>query len=285
MKIVRDFLSVFNISTFERRAAIALLFILSLFALKKTYRYYVVHPAQEVDSAKLAAFFEMVRLNNSELSSAATSAIRPFDPNTDSYDSLIAKGVPSQLASNMIAYREKVTTFKAKSDLKKLYKMTDSDFDMLQDYIIINQHIPSKPKTEEKILSRIEINNASLRDFSSLKGIGPVLSKRIIAYRNLLGGFANIAQLAEVYGISDSLYATFSYQLSCDKDLITKININQADFRSLLRHPYIDKAKVKTLLNYREEVKEISNLNELYLLEGFDTVYVQRIIPYLQLRE
>ena len=278
-------MSVFNISTYERRAAIALLFILSLFALKKTYKYWLLHPAEPVDSVKLAAFYDMLKLSDSLSEESQAQDIRAFNPNTDTYDSLIAKGVPPQIASNMISYREKVSQFRELADLKKLYKMTDRDFYRLKDYAIIEQTVGIKPKTKERVISILEINKASREDFDKLKGIGPVLSKRIIAYRDLLGGFSHITQISEVYGISDSLYTSFSNQLSCKQVIINKLNINQADFKTLIRHPYIDKAKVKTLLNYRAKVKEISNLNELYHLEGFDTVYVQRILPYLQLSE
>ena len=48
---------------------------------------------------------------------------------------------------------------------------------------------------------RIDINTASEEMLQLIPGIGPVLSKRIVEYRNANGPFQDIWQLSKVYGI------------------------------------------------------------------------------------
>src|SRR3569833_3197280 len=53
----------------------------------------------------------------------------------------------------------------------------------------------------------IELNSADSAKLTELKGIGPSFARRIINYRNRLGGFINKEQLKEVYGMDDDRYA------------------------------------------------------------------------------
>lgn len=48
----------------------------------------------------------------------------------------------------------------------------------------------------------VEINTADSAMFEHLRGIGPTLAKRIVAYRSALGGFVSVNQIAEVWGLS-----------------------------------------------------------------------------------
>lgn len=52
--------------------------------------------------------------------------------------------------------------------------------------------IPSQP---------IDVNRANLEELKRLPGIGDVLARRIIAYRDSVGGFRTVGQLEQVRGI------------------------------------------------------------------------------------
>lgn len=52
---------------------------------------------------------------------------------------------------------------------------------------------------------RLDINTATVEEFSELKGIGEKLAKRIIAYREEHGAFMAIEELTLVSGIGESL--------------------------------------------------------------------------------
>src|SRR3569833_498755 len=53
----------------------------------------------------------------------------------------------------------------------------------------------------------IELNSADSAKLTELKGIGSSFARRIVNYRNRLGGFISKEQLKEVYGMDDDRYA------------------------------------------------------------------------------
>ncbi len=109
----------------------------------------------------------------------------------------------------------------------------------------------------------IELNTCDSASLEALPGIGPVLSARIIKYRNLLGGFAGADQLKEVYGLTGETFDLIRGRVSADPDLIRKININGADYRQLIRMPYFEKGEVTAILKYREVRGRIESLEVL----------------------
>ena len=64
------------------------------------------------------------------------------------------------------------------------------------------------------MLSRINLNTASADELVQLKGIGPNLAKQIIDYRNNVGRFRTVAELAAVAGITDRVVRTVENDVS-----------------------------------------------------------------------
>ena len=110
---------------------------------------------------------------------------------------------------------------------------------------------------------KIDLNSCDSASLEALPGIGPVLSARIIRYRNLLGGFASVSQLSEVYGLPEETFNMISGRLTADSSAIKRININTADYKQLIRLPYFDKYEVAAILKYRELKGRIGDLNEM----------------------
>ena len=55
-------------------------------------------------------------------------------------------------------------------------------------------------------IEKISINNSSIVQLDTLPGIGSVLAKRIVSYRNSNGPFASLEEIREVSGIGDNLF-------------------------------------------------------------------------------
>ncbi len=129
----------------------------------------------------------------------------------------------------------------------------------------------------------IEINSASKDELMTVYGIGPVFSTRILKYRKLLGGYSNISQLKEVYGINDSIYRRIKEHFIIDTISIKKINLNTTDFKTILKHPYIEYRDARNILTFRDfRDDSIENVNEI---EKNNLMPVQRwkkIKPYLE---
>jgi competence protein ComEA len=149
-------------------------------------------------------------------------------------------------------------------------------------------HSPHKTKkavfssdSEELPLECIEINQAGAEEFRQLNGIGEVYSSRIIAFRDLLGGFCNIDQLTEVYGISDELFERIRKYLATPGGPIEKIDVNQASLRRLRAHPYLDFYQARDIVEYRNEKGIITDARVLTSLASFDREILERALPYL----
>jgi competence protein ComEA len=61
---------------------------------------------------------------------------------------------------------------------------------------------------------QLRLNQATSEELESLPGVGPKLAGRIIDWRTANGGFAQIADLLEVGGIGDKLYAAIKPMVS-----------------------------------------------------------------------
>ncbi len=70
-------------------------------------------------------------------------------------------------------------------------------------------------KTKSKAYSGIvHVNRATVTDFDSLDGIGPVIAKRIVKYRETNGPFVDIAHLQKVDGIGAKTFEKIKERLS-----------------------------------------------------------------------
>src|SRR3546814_5149181 len=97
--------------------------------------------------------------------------------------------------------------------------------------------------------STVEINTADSAAFIPLRGIGPVLSARIVKYRERLGGFHVVEQLLEVYGMDTNAFRNFRSCLRVDRSLVEMIDLNRAGYRELSRLPYWSSSQINVVLD------------------------------------
>jgi len=230
-----------------------------------------------------------------------TSELFYFDPNRATDLEWERLGMNERQIRNIRNYQASGGSFRRKEDLQKLYTISVTQYQRLEPYIrlVVNepsakQIIPEKQPVlyaEESetvtVTSRretnlqIELNTADSSLLTQLSGIGPVLASRTIRYRNLIGGFVDVAQLGEVYGINRDLVERLSSQLSADSSLIRKIHVNKATQREMLSHPYLDEQQVRSIMNYRRLQNHINSLDELVRNNILKREDAEKIRPYL----
>ena len=199
-----------------------------------------------------------------------------FDPNTATKDELERLGFKPLQAENILKYRSKGGRFKQPSDITKMHGI-DKDFaEKLMPYI----KIETQSQTAGNNML-VNINTATETDFQKLKGIGEAYSRRIVAYREKLGGFVAVEQLREVYGITEELYNSISANLIVGNEPIRTININTADFKTLVSHPYIDKKITNAILSYRDFAKTIKSTDELVKQKAISQSEYDKISKYI----
>lgn len=149
------------------------------------------------------------------------------------------------------------------------------------------RHYSYKKKTRPRMQFRqpkvIEINSADTTAFIQLPGIGSKLAMRIILFRKKLGGFYSVEQIAEVYGLKDSVYRKILPFLKCDAAAVKKLPINIAGRDELKQHPYIRWRIAEALVSYREQHGVFDSLNDLGKINIIDSVVLTKMIPYLSL--
>ena len=128
---------------------------------------------------------------------------------------------------------------------------------------------------------KLNLNSADTTELKSLPGIGSFFAKNIVDYRNKLGGFIEKEQLLEVYAFDTTRMSNIENLIVIDTIELRKVNINTDDFKTILRHPYIEYEDVKKIVNYRESKGMIKNWETYLKVVGRDDVD-ERLEWYLE---
>ena len=195
---------------------------------------------------------------------------QPFDPNSASLEEMTGFGIPNYVCKNMISYREKGGRFKTGTDLEKIYGMTPAIFSAISECVAIKKR---KPRT-------IAINQATAEDYASLPGIGPVLSARIVKFRQKLGGFYAVDQVAETYGLPPETFDQIKERLVLKRQHTT-ISVNAASAEILSRHPYISRKTAAVMEQFRAQHGQYTSLADIGRIRMIDADLLSKIAPYL----
>jgi DNA uptake protein ComE-like DNA-binding protein len=127
----------------------------------------------------------------------------------------------------------------------------------------------------------IELNGADSAKLTALHGIGPSFAKRIITYRNRLGGFYNKEQLREVFGLDSSTYSGLQAQVNADPSRIKKILVNKVTFDGLSHFPYLSYKQMNAIIQFREQHGDYESLADMKNIAILDDQTLNKIKPYI----
>lgn len=209
----------------------------------------------------------------------------PFDPNTADSNLLATIGFNRKQIAQIVNYRNAGGKFGVKNDFRKIYSVSDKDFKILENYILLPSEIilaAVDSLSENEIANfELEINTADSIDFIKLKGIGPVFAGRILSYRKKLGGFYDKSQLLEVYGLDTNRYFKIANHLIVDTSQVSRFDLNNASFNEFLKHPYFEYYLVKSIFNYKEAIGEFKSVEDLRQVNMVYDQLFEKINPYL----
>lgn len=215
-----------------------------------------------------------------------------FDPNSAAKKEFDSLGFPSYLGSRIINYRTKGGHFTKPADLLKIYGMDTPFYEKLLPFILIEsspgpvnqikRDPVSKNKKEEKAFS-FDINRADTSQLKLIKGIGTILAARIVKYRDALGGFYDMAQINEVFGLDSTVVMELLTKSFIDP-LFTprQLDINQATERDFSQHPYISSKLAKTIMAYRFQHGSFTDIDDLLKIDLIDQQKLDKLRPYLK---
>ena len=130
---------------------------------------------------------------------------------------------------------------------------------------------------------KFDINLADTSQLMILYGIGHVLSNRIIKYRELLGGYSNIDQLNDVYGLKGRSLELLKSVVFIDSLFIPeKIEMNFSDWEDMVKHPYINSQLANDILKLRSDKGYLKNIDQLLEIPYMNDSILGRIEPYVK---
>ena len=214
------------------------------------------------------------------LEQQAQANIKPFNPNLISQQEWLAMGCPRWLAERIMKFRSKGGTFRQPEDLHKIYGMPEDLFLRMAPFLVFSES-ENQAISTSKLFKYIELNRADSAMLSSIQALRPYMVSRILKYRNRLGGFFQISQLSEVYGMNEGNLKEISVVLTIDTTAVRKLNINTCDFKEIMKHPYGGYVTAKAICKFREKYGLIRAIGELRQSAVIPDSCFWKIAPYL----
>ena len=224
----------------------------------------------------------------------------PFNPNTITEEEWLQIGLTDRQVRNIMNYKAKGGKFYSKNDLGKLYTISEEEFTQLEPFIVLpevqrNKSYKSASKkkeeqkgeeskpAEKKPIPIVDINTVDSTTLVELPQIGGYMASRIIEFRTKLGGFVNLEQLRDVKGMDEARYATIQPYIKIGEAETRKIDVNRADFKTLVHHPYLSYEQVKRIFSQREKrgmIKNWAQLEELIKNDGEVNPLLEYYVKY-----
>ncbi len=206
--------------------------------------------------------------------------IHPFNPNYLTDYRAYVLGIEKNTIDRLFAFRKSGKFINSAAEFKRITQMEDSLFEAIKPFLKFPNFTKYKKEKVFKNLKK-DINEVEEFDFLKVKGIGKVLSSRIVKYRKYIKGFSTLDQLYEVYGLDSLAVDNVKNHFEIQKlPELKKIKISEASLYDLSRIPYINKEESTEIIKLRTRQKKII-LEDLFHITGFDSLKISRISLYL----
>jgi len=219
-----------------------------------------------------------------------------FDPNTLTVEGWKRLGIREKTANTIQNYISKGGHFSKPEDLGKIWGLHEDEVSRLIPYVRIAQRENGKyVSTEKKEYANppektgsgkipIDINSADTSVLIALPGIGSKLANRIIAFRDKLGGFYKVDQVAETYALPDSTFQKIKEKLVLGNAVLKQVNINTATLEELKAHPYIRYTIANAIIQYRNQHGNFTAAADLKNIMIITAEIYSKLEPYVTIR-
>ena len=237
-----------------------------------------------------------------------------FDPNEADSNQLLRLGLAPFQVRSIYRYRARGGTFSTADDFRRVYRLTNGQWERLAPYICIGRkyRLVSLPprqypeqfsqdsyrarrdsigmardslrRTYPRKIQGDEVVDANIADSIMLcrvPGIGKYYASQILRYRRRLGGFVNTGQLLEIQDFPADALAWLTVKPSPE---IRKLDVNHLSERKMMKHPYMGYYRASEIASYRKIHGRLDNIETLYRLRHFTESDIQRLAPYLEFR-
>ncbi|MBQ0056244.1 MAG: helix-hairpin-helix domain-containing protein [Bacteroidales bacterium] len=133
--------------------------------------------------------------------------------------------------------------------------------------------------------TKFELNSIDSVTLIRIPGIGAATAHMIISYRQQLGGYYSAQQLAEKItweGSAERLKDWNENWFWTDEKKIRRLHINEASFKELVHHPYLNYDQVKAIFNWKDRHGQINNIDELAQIADIDSTQSAKLARYVE---
>lgn len=249
--------------------------------------YSVKKPAISFEEAKkvhLEIIAKKQKAKNNRFKSKKNRFVKPktkFDPKDYTSKDWMKLGLSKKQSEVVVKFASRGIA--DENELERIFVIPSELFLLIKDSVIYSQKEYANRnfnKTTEKRIEVVDINHSSEQDLENLPGIGEYYARKIIEYRNALGGFISKSQLLEIWKFDNEKLESISPYLIIS-DEIKKINVNSATIDELKGHPYISYNIANSIVKMRAQEK-FNNIADLKRSKLIDEELFKKIEPYLE---
>jgi competence protein ComEA len=144
-------------------------------------------------------------------------------------------------------------------------------------------YYPKKKYSKEiKEFQPVNININEVTAQNLIKaGLEAEVAFRIIKFRDGLGGFYEIHQLKDVFGLSEIDYEKIKNNHVLNVNQIQKMNLNSATYEELNAHPFISEKLANQIIGFRTKFKAFESKEDVQKLYLVDEVLYAKLIHYV----
>ena len=279
----------------QRNGILFLLIIIIFLQLILHFKNFDSQQLVDLSQPKITSYNKQLDSLKKKSSKKKKFKIYPFNPNYISDYKGYQLGMNVDEIDRLLAHREQRLYVNSAKEFQTITKISDSLLQKISPFFKFPEWVQKKnnnknnqqryiPNSRINVseITTVDINKATLKDFTAIEGVDEYISERIIKYRSKLQGFSFKEQLFEVWGldelIANKILSTFSIK---NIPIIKKVNINTASFKEVLSNPYIDYELCIQIFDYKDEVAELQSISEIKNIEGFPIKKYNRIVLYL----
>lgn len=229
----------------------------------------------------------------------------PFDPNTADSMTLRRLGLTDFQIANIYRYRAKGGVYHRVEEFKKLYSLSVGQWNHLRPLIRIGEefrYLADTPDAYSPAERRgrvaedrherdslpyprklaagqtIDLNLADTTALKRIPGIGSYYARKIVEYRNKLGGFVSLSQLEDL----ENLPLGIEDFMTLEPTEPRKLRINHSTLRELNAHPYISYYQARAIVDRIRLFGPVRSMDELGMSGEFTARDLERLAPYVE---
>jgi len=291
---LKNFKSHFKFNKQEQSGIFFLLLIIII--LQVGYFYIKTKPIANRNNSIAIDVVAQSRIDSLKLVSKTKDTVKiyPFNPNFITDYKGYTLGMSVHEIDRLHTFRNLNKYVNSKEEFQNITGVSDSLLAIIAPYFKFPDWVKSDKKkytsnssqhAKRKVLIKVrDLNAATAVDLKVVNGIGDKLSKRIIKFRDRLGGFLVNEQLYDVYALDAEVVNRALKQFQVlNPPQVNRINLNSASSKEIASLVYISYAVADKIVELRELNGGITSLDQLTNIDGFPSEKLDRIALYLSL--